>query len=245
MAARSAFIRGLVAAGTSIILLAGCGGTIEVAEQGAKAEGVRPGGAPTTAPTPDTAQDGKDGRTGTATGSDATGGNGGKGGNAGPDDAAPSADPCASQPQTFAPMTEATFAKLRSLETGFHIVKMDPATTSGIVSPKKAAGRPPKADCGKTRLESWELALGRITTDLPCQLRKTPKAYPADDPYDFDGPCKKLHVNALEYVVVRVYFGDVEPISCPFGNCLQHNVRFVRYSFIDARSGKFISGGLS
>lgn len=145
-------------------------------------------------------------------------------------------------------MSEATFAKLRSGETGFHIEVIDPATISGIVSPEKAAGRPPRVDCGKSRVESWELAFGRITTDLPCKLRKKPKDYPADDEYDLDGPCKKERENVLEYIVVRTYFGDSYPFSCgPFGSTCrtQHNVRSMSWSFIDARTGESTGSRLS
>lgn len=86
MAARSAFTRRLLPAAATAILLTGCAGTTEVAEQGAAVETVRSGGAPTSSPTPNTPENGKEGTTGTASGSDATGGDGGRGGNAGPDD---------------------------------------------------------------------------------------------------------------------------------------------------------------
>ena len=187
--------RGLAALITVAVVLAGCGtGTQAVEEAAQIASPVLGTAAAKASPKPG---DGTPGRPGTASGPGASGGAGGHGGTATDGNI-----DCDDQPKTFSPMSPETIKWMRHHVSGFRIKVVDPATVAGIASPKQAAAKPwDRCENGGGKLLSWELALGRVTMDLPC------KSVPG-------GACRKLVVNKLLYVERREFFG---PGNMPLG----------------------------
>jgi hypothetical protein len=158
----------------------------------------------------------------------------------GPGSPGDSAD-CKGQPRTFAPMSASTFKELRREEPGFRFRAVEPSTVPGIISPRKAAGRPPSDACGPRRLVRWELALGRVTTDVPCTMPDgwTPRSSPL-----LPGQCRKMRDNALQYIVVRVSVGDFLGHGCPTcGSGFRENVSIFSFDYVDALTGKDMGGG--
>jgi hypothetical protein len=194
-------VRSAAAALAVVLLAAGCvdtGAGVDQIDAVAPADGAPVAGR---TPQPET-RDGTAGRDGVANGPRAGGGTGGAGGTA---RAADSPDGrCRNQPMTYSPMSKATLKKMPRYTHGFRMRVVDPSTTSGIVSPHQVARKPWTHTDWKC-LTSWELALGRVSLDLPCKELS-------------DGRCKPLVADKLVYLEVRQFFGKGDVPHCCAGN---------------------------
>ena len=85
----------------------------------------------------------------------------------------------------------------------FRFEVVEPSAVKGIISPQRAAHPWTGCERGQGRLLSWELALGRLTVDVPCRVQA-------------EEGCRRLVTNKLMYIERQEFFFTAgTPACCP------------------------------